>query len=39
MLGELAQEHAIVMLHGLEQEAPVVATRHALDLQVKLAAV
>ena len=38
MHGALALEHVIVMLLGLEQEPPVVATHHAQEVQVKLAA-
>ena len=37
MPGALAQEHVTVMLLGLEQEAPVEATHHAQEAQVKLA--
>ena len=39
MPGALAQEHVIVMLLGLEQEASVEETHHAQEVQVKLAAV
>ena len=38
MPGALAQEHVTVMLLGREQEAPVEATHHAQEVQVKLAA-
>ena len=37
MPGALVREHITVMLHGLEQEAPVEATHHAQEAQVKLA--
>ena len=37
MPGALVLEHVIVMLLGLEQEAPVEATHHAQEAQVKLA--
>ena len=38
MPGVLAQEHVIVMLLGLEQEAPVEATHPAQEVLVELAA-
>ena len=36
MPGALVQEHVILMLLGLEQEAPTGATLHAQEAQVKL---